>query len=80
MAVLEPEIFQAVKYTVWAERKVEAVGRHVDSEMGIAAPVVNSLKEEQRTPLDGINPEAQAFVVLMFASWRDWKQATKRNG
>jgi len=80
VAVLEPEIFQAVKYTAWAERKVEAIGRHVDSETGIAAPVVNSLKEGQRTPLDGINPEAQAFVVLMFAAWRDWKQATKRHG
>lgn len=79
MAVLTPEVFGAKEYTEWAERKVEAVGRHVNSETGIAAPVVNSLKERQRTPLEGVNPEAQAFVVLIFAAWRDWKSATDQH-
>ncbi|RMZ66570.1 Six-hairpin glycosidase [Pyrenophora seminiperda CCB06] len=78
MAILEPELFGKREYTGWAEKKVEAVGRHVDKETGIAAPVVNPLEEGQRTPLEGINPEAQAFVVLMFTAWRDWKVATRQ--
>ncbi|KAI4651672.1 uncharacterized protein J4E79_009153 [Alternaria viburni] len=61
IAVLEPGTF--------GER------RHLDEETGVAAPVVNSLKEGQRTPLNGINPEGQAFVVLLYAAWRDWRTA-----
>ena len=72
MAVLEPSVF-GTKYTDWASRKVYAVGRHIDRETGIAAPIVNALNERQRNPLDGTNPEGQAFVVLMYAAWRDWK-------
>ncbi len=71
MAVLEHGIF-GEQYTGWATSKLEAVGRHIDEETGIVAPVVNSLKEGQRTPLNGINPEGQAFVVLLYAAWRDW--------
>jgi rhamnogalacturonyl hydrolase YesR len=74
MAVLNPRNF-GIEYTIWATEKLEAVGRHIDPETGIAAPVVNSLSEGQPTPLDGVNPEGQAFVVLCYAAWRDWKAA-----
>lgn len=72
MAVLEPDIF-GTKYKDWASRKMDTVGRYIDIETGIAAPIVNALKESQRTPLSGPNPEGQAFVVLMYTAWRDWK-------
>jgi rhamnogalacturonyl hydrolase YesR len=75
IAVLEPPRF-GQEYTDWAIKKMEAVWRHIDRETGVVAPVVNSLKEGQRTPLDGVNPEGQAFVVLLFAAWRDWTDAT----
>lgn len=71
MAVLAPDVF-GTKYTDWALRKMEAVGRCIDVETGIAAPVVNPLKESQRTPLSGPSPEGQAFVVLLYAAWKDW--------
>lgn len=71
MAVLEPTVFET-KYTNWALQKMTIVGQHIDEETGIAAPVVNALQESQRTPLDGPNPEGQAFVVLTYAAWRDW--------
>ncbi|KAI4609705.1 hypothetical protein J4E80_008350 [Alternaria sp. BMP 0032] len=72
MAVLEPGTFGG-RYVGWATRKMESVSRHLDEQTGVAAPVVNSLKEGQRTPLNGINPEGQAFVVLLYAAWRDWR-------
>ena len=72
MVVLEPGMF-GKRYTDWALQKMIAVRRHINTETGIAAPVVNALIESQRTPLDGVNPESQAFVVLMYAAWRDWK-------
>lgn len=75
MAVLEPGLF-GKRYTDWAITKLEAVSRHIDEETGIVAPVVNSLNEGQRTPLEGVNPEGQAFVVLLYAAWRDWNIAT----
>lgn len=75
MAVLEPQTFGS-KYPGWACQKLEIVGRCIDVESGIAAPVVNSLKEGQAAPLDGINPEGQAFIVLLYAAWRDWTSAS----
>jgi rhamnogalacturonyl hydrolase YesR len=75
MAVLEPVSF-GKEYTDWATAKLEAVARHIDPETGIATPVVNSLDEGQRTPLDGVNSEGQGFVVLCCAAWRDWKAAS----
>lgn len=76
MAVLNANIF-GEKHTAWATAKMHTVARHVDPETGIAAPVVNSLKERQPTPLHGINPEAQAFVVLLYTAYRDWKVAVE---
>jgi rhamnogalacturonyl hydrolase YesR len=75
MTVLEPDIFGS-KYTDWALQKMNVVGRCLNVDTGIASPVVNSLKESQRTPLSGPNPEGQAFVVLLYAAWRDWKTRT----
>jgi len=71
VSIMDPDTFGR-KYTDWALQKLEVVGHFVDAETGIAAPVVNSSKEGQGTPLDGINPEGQAFVVLLYSAWRDW--------
>ena len=67
MAVLVPKVFDT-SYTDWALRKMDAVVRCIDIETDIAVPVVNSLKESQRTPLHGPSPEGQAFVVLLYAA------------
>lgn len=77
VAVLEPEMFGKT-YVHWALRKLDAVSRCIDEDSGIVRPVVNPLKESQRTPLDGVSPEGQAFVVLMYAACRDWKVANDR--
>jgi hypothetical protein len=74
LSVLLPSMF-GNEYANWATKKLEAIAQHIDPVMGIAAPVVNSLNERQRTPLDGVNPEAQAFIVLCYAAWRDWRAA-----
>jgi rhamnogalacturonyl hydrolase YesR len=73
MAVLVPNVFDT-NYTDWALQKMDAVSRCIDTETGIAAPVVNPLSESHRTPLDGPSPEGQAFVVLLYAAWRDWRE------
>jgi rhamnogalacturonyl hydrolase YesR len=72
MAVLEPSMF-GERYTRWAVGKMEVVGESIDTETGIVGPVVIPTKDEHRAPLDGVSPEAQAFVVLMYAAWKDWK-------
>lgn len=72
LAVLQPGIFGA-EYTDWALHKMEVVSRHIDKDTGIAAPAVNPLCESQGEPLSGPSPEGQAFVVLLYAAWRDWK-------
>ncbi|EUC50858.1 hypothetical protein COCMIDRAFT_409 [Bipolaris oryzae ATCC 44560] len=69
------EVVFGGEYTAWATEKMRAVAQHVDAETGVAAPVVNSLREGEEMPLGEVNPEAQAFVVLLFAAWRDWSQA-----
>jgi rhamnogalacturonyl hydrolase YesR len=73
MMVLKPSVFGEKKYINWAMKKMDDVERCVDQETGIVAPVVNPTTDDQRTPLDGVSPEAQAFVALLFAAWRDWK-------
>ncbi|XPS70751.1 hypothetical protein M3J07_002953 [Ascochyta lentis] len=73
MAVLEPDVFGS-KHTDWALQKMETVRRCISEETGVASPAVNPLKESQRTPLEGVSPEGQAFVVLMYTAWRDWTQ------
>ncbi|KAJ4358429.1 uncharacterized protein N0V89_003012 [Didymosphaeria variabile] len=60
------------RYRQWADRKSKAVFSCVDLESGIARPTVDSLKHAQREPLMTGNPEAQSFVVLMWAAMRDF--------
>lgn len=57
-------------YVTWANRKREAVFGHVGAD-GIAKPAVNSLKHNQREPLDGPNPEGESFLLLLASAWRD---------
>jgi hypothetical protein len=71
MGVLEPGVFGEGDVQ-WALEKMGVIGECVDQETGIVAPVVNPTRDEQREPLDGVSPEAQAFVVLAVAAWRDW--------
>jgi hypothetical protein len=71
MALVEPRTFRE-GFTGWAMTKVNSVEDCINRRAGVIAPVVNPLDERQRTPLDGVSPEAQAFVVLLQAAWRDW--------
>lgn len=71
MAVLEPRIFGA-EYSDWALRKMCIVGQCIDADTGIIVPVVNPLQESQKTAMNGVSPEGQAFVVLMYVAWQDW--------
>jgi rhamnogalacturonyl hydrolase YesR len=73
MASLEPDVFGA-KYIFWASQKMETIALCIDAKTGIVSPVVNPLKESQESPSEGVSPEGQAFVVLMYAAWRDWIQ------
>ncbi|KAH7399554.1 hypothetical protein BKA66DRAFT_589500 [Pyrenochaeta sp. MPI-SDFR-AT-0127] len=66
-------------YTEWAMQKRDVITLCIDHNVGIVKPVVNPLNERQRTPLKSISPEGQAFVVLLYAPWRDWKSVTKAN-
>ncbi|USP76942.1 hypothetical protein yc1106_04216 [Curvularia clavata] len=71
-ALLLPEKANAEPYAAWANAKLQAVAQHIDAETGIAHPVVDSLKESREMPVGEVNPEAQAFVILAWAAWRDW--------
>jgi rhamnogalacturonyl hydrolase YesR len=75
MAVLKPSVFGQRNYIDWALKKMGVVESCVDQETGVIAPVVNPTTDDQRTPLDGVSPEAQAFVILLFAACRDWEAA-----
>ncbi|KAJ4293232.1 hypothetical protein N0V90_008514 [Kalmusia sp. IMI 367209] len=78
MMVLDSEHFHGlchrggVFYTAWADNKSRAVSECVDEASGIAKPAVNPLKHSQRQPLMTGSPEAQSFVVLMWAAMRDY--------
>jgi rhamnogalacturonyl hydrolase YesR len=76
MAVLEPGVFESASggtYVSWACRKMEVVKGCVSDETGIVGPVVNPTRDQQRSPLEGVSPEAQAFVALLVAAWKDWR-------
>ena len=66
------------KYVEWADASREAVLRHVDPATGEVAPVVNALKHDDRIPLPGGSSEAQSFVVLMEAAYRDYHNGRSR--
>ena len=71
MAVLVPAWVKEGELE-WAERKRSAVGRCVDQETGIAGPTVNPRRHGQRERVWTGSPEAQGFLVLLEAAWRDW--------
>lgn len=71
MALIEPRTFYE-GFTAWAVTKMTAVEDCINRRTGAVAPVANALDESQKTPLDGVSPEAQASVVLLQAAWRDW--------
>jgi rhamnogalacturonyl hydrolase YesR len=71
MALIEPRTFYE-GFTAWAVTKMNSVEDCINRRTGVVASVVNPLDESQRMPLDGVSPEAQAFVMLLQAAWRDW--------
>jgi rhamnogalacturonyl hydrolase YesR len=76
MAVLEPQTF-ARKYLQWAEKKSNAVVKHVDAKSGIAGPVSSLKTELQQEPLTTGTSEGQSFVVMLYSAQRDylaWKE------
>lgn len=72
MAVLRSKAFGG-EYVEWAEGMRKEVGRHVKD--GVAAPAVNPMGWKDRKPVVTGSPEGQAFVVMMYAAWRDCIQA-----
>ena len=54
----------------WADRKRRIVAAHVNHD-GIILPIVNPYGHNQELPLEGGSPEAEAFLLLMGAAWRD---------
>ncbi|TFK25376.1 family 88 glycosyl hydrolase [Coprinopsis marcescibilis] len=82
MAILRPKTY-GDEYIGWADgiRKVLA-GSDTDGnpyvrEDGIVAPTINPLNWRDPVPLTTGSPEGQAFVVLMYAAWRDCVLAGK---
>lgn len=75
MAVLEPGVFGGKAYMDWAGRKKAEIDRRIDEKTGIVAPAVNPLNWNDRKEFVTGSPEGQAFVVLLYAAWRDWKAA-----
>lgn len=72
LAVLCPDIFDSDSdYIHWALEAREAVLRHVDQDSGIVSPVVNPMDPKDPQPARA-SAEAQCFVVLMYAAYRDW--------
>ncbi|CAO2657044.1 Nn.00g058470.m01.CDS01 [Neocucurbitaria sp. VM-36] len=78
VVVLEPEVFGDT-YSDWALRKLEVVRLCIDEKDGIVRPVVNSLKESQRTPLDGVIEELPVTSSLYFDSGLQPSTATNHS-
>ncbi|KAG6815337.1 hypothetical protein H0H87_002807 [Tephrocybe sp. NHM501043] len=76
MAVLQPQA-SGQKYIDWADGIRGVLGGKDDNgqphitEAGVATPAVNPLAWQDTTPFTTGSPEGQAFVVLMYAAWRD---------
>ncbi len=68
MYVLEQADFGA-DYWIWAEGKRAAITTHI-GEDGILSPVINPLDWHDSSP-SSRSPEAQSFVIMMFAAYRD---------
>ncbi|KAG2003241.1 glycosyl hydrolase family 88 [Coprinopsis cinerea AmutBmut pab1-1] len=76
MAILRPKTF-GDKYVQWADGIRKVLGRndargkpHVKAD-GVVTPAVNPLNWRDPVPMTTGSPEGQAFVVLMYAAWRD---------
>ena len=67
---LRPDVFGA-EYARWAGEKHRAVAAHIDHRTGVVAPVVYPLDHLDRRPLYSGSSEAQSFVALMYAAYRD---------
>lgn len=90
MAILAPEEFGVVngdasksKYVRWADRIRKTIGGedvngnpHVTN-AGVVTPAVDPLDWKSTTPFTTGSPEGQAFVVLLYAAWRDCVLAGK---
>lgn len=71
MAVLASNVV-GEKYLAWANRKRHAVAKHVDADTGIGAPTVNPRSHLQREKLWTGSPEAQCFLLMLHAAYRDF--------
>ncbi|KAF2824786.1 hypothetical protein CC86DRAFT_419988 [Ophiobolus disseminans] len=70
MAVLSPEVFAIARYLAWADARRKDVVKAVGSN-GVLRPVINPYKYTENTPYGDTSPEAQSFLVLMYAAYRD---------
>ena len=71
VAVLVPE-GELEAYAGFGDECRRAVAGCVDAGSGIVAPTVDALRHDCRTPLRTGSAEAQSFVVLLYAAWRDY--------
>lgn len=69
MAVIDPKTF-GKQYIAFAEDMRKALASHITAK-GIATPSVNPLWWLDKKPFTTGSPEGQAFVVLMYAAYRD---------
>ncbi|KAH8831466.1 family 88 glycosyl hydrolase [Flagelloscypha sp. PMI_526] len=84
MAVLVPEVFgKHSKYVKFAKETLAILGRADKNgkpyvtEEGVVRPTVNPLGWGDTTPFETGSPEAQGFVSLAYAAFRDCVQANK---
>ena len=76
MAVLRPDVF-GTPYLLWADRiRIKLTAKdhngnpHITKE-GVVTPAVNPLNWNDPNPVRNGSPEGQAFVVILYAAWRD---------
>ncbi|KAH8835014.1 hypothetical protein DL96DRAFT_1702019 [Flagelloscypha sp. PMI_526] len=83
MAVLSPDVFsKKSKYVAFAKETLAILGRsdangkpYVSD--GVVRPTVNPLGWQDTTPFENGSPEAQGFVSLAYAAFRDCVKANK---
>ncbi|KAH6891845.1 hypothetical protein BKA70DRAFT_1536843 [Coprinopsis sp. MPI-PUGE-AT-0042] len=80
MAVINPRVFGR-PYILWAERVRHTLGGldidgnpHI-TDGGVARPAIDPLDWKNPVPKTDGSPEGQAFVVLLYAAWRDCVRA-----
>lgn len=60
-----------------AEQARTGLYKRINSSTGVLSPVVDPMSFKQEGTL---SPEGEAFVLLMEASWKDWKQQGGSSG